>query len=321
MYNVFDILSSDCQPIQDNSVLDNSLNTNDLNNDDQVAQVQRYVTVLDELKTRLNGVKNRYGIFCIHNRKKMTAIHYKFDSYIRLLKWISSNHGYNFDKLGLKIYQMVRWIIHRPEQVNHSTTIYHLKSATKCKFSADKVLYHLTQINGRQMIKYAILSAVFCSAKELRYQDDGDCNLFIDEAGSDRVDNNQEQECVGRKLKNMGTVFDRLSIDGCAIFKIYTWFKLDTQLFIQTAVDNFQEVVVFKPLVSKSASSERYLICMGFNGKRMFSDAVDVDLMEKLVTIESDMQERQIPALHRMMQGGPSVTFTNEEMTSMWLSL
>eukprot|EP00934_Nitzschia_sp_Nitz4_P005151 Nitzschia sp. Nitz4//scaffold58_size112336//18950//20302//NITZ4_004018-RA/size112336-processed-gene-0.60-mRNA-1//1//CDS//3329554944//5141//frame0 len=93
-------------------------------------------------------------------------------------------------------------------------------------------------------------------------------NLVVSDGGFDAQRNSECQEELAQKLIlcEMAAGIHLLSEGGNMIIKMFGFQTQAIRHAMQSLYDMFQDIVVFKPISSRPASSERYVVFLGFRG-------------------------------------------------------
>lgn len=94
------------------------------------------------------------------------------------------------------------------------------------------------------------------------------CNLVCADAGFDFSGDFNNQELMSLRLlcAEVYTAFRLQRPGGAFVLKVFDIFCPETMGLIQCILDAYNDVYIVKPLTSRPANSEKYLVCTGFTG-------------------------------------------------------
>jgi len=78
--------------------------------------------------------------------------------------------------------------------------------------------------------------------------------------------NNQEEQSLRLVASEIMCCIGLQKVGGCFLLKVYDCFNKDTMMMVQALAEIYEELHFIKPLTSRPANSERYVLCMGFKG-------------------------------------------------------
>lgn len=113
------------------------------------------------------------------------------------------------------------------------------------------------------------------------------------------------------QFENIVNCIDHLNDGGSIIIKMYTMFNQKTLEFVQELYNLFGEVTIIKPIGSAPWSSEKYIICSGYQkrGKPMS--------IQKLKSFNAKLVNKQCKVINDLIQGnGPRYDFRFENLFS-----
>jgi 23S rRNA U2552 (ribose-2'-O)-methylase RlmE/FtsJ len=93
-------------------------------------------------------------------------------------------------------------------------------------------------------------------------------NLVVADGGFDAQRDSECQEELAQKLVvcQVAAGLSLLETGGKLVVKMFGFQKSTTRAVMRSLHEAFQEITIFKPISSRPASSERYVVCRGFNG-------------------------------------------------------
>nr|AJP07621.1 putative methyl transferase [Helicoverpa armigera nucleopolyhedrovirus] len=128
------------------------------------------------------------------------------------------------------------------------------------------------------------------------------CDLVVADGGIDVYGKENDQELIMLPLiaKQCEIILDCLRVGGNSVLKIFDTFARNTFVVLESFISNFSEFYVFKPVSSRPANAERYLVCLN----RLATP--------RLLTIDNDTQHidlettkyarKQIRALNKLLK-------------------
>lgn len=104
-------------------------------------------------------------------------------------------------------------------------------------------------------------------------------NAFVEDVGEGTIDfitadggfdfssdfNHQEEQSVRLIVSEITTALMLQKEGGCFLLKIYDCFNEETLRILHVLYDHYQHIYMIKPLTSRPANSERYMLCTGFH--------------------------------------------------------
>lgn len=94
------------------------------------------------------------------------------------------------------------------------------------------------------------------------------CDLVTGDGGFDFSSDYDSQEVASLKLIacELYACMRLQKIGGCSIIKMFDLWKPSTHAILDIVFKAYKDVYMFKPLTSRPANSEKYLVCVGYNG-------------------------------------------------------
>jgi 23S rRNA U2552 (ribose-2'-O)-methylase RlmE/FtsJ len=96
----------------------------------------------------------------------------------------------------------------------------------------------------------------------------GSCNLVTADGGFDFSSdfNSQENDFLRLLLSEVYTGMRAQKAGGCFVIKMFDLFRSETIQLIAILCECYREVYIHKPCTSRPANSERYIVCLNFEG-------------------------------------------------------
>jgi len=123
--------------------------------------------------------------------------------------------------------------------------------------------------------------------KYIKNFDNKKCSLVTADGGFDYSNNFNGQEIDSYKIIFAEIFLALLILENggnfvCKIFDIYSLFSLKLIYILTTC---FSEIYIYKPLTSRPANSEKYIICKNFSGLDMNAKNKIIELFKKIETM------------------------------------
>lgn len=108
------------------------------------------------------------------------------------------------------------------------------------------------------------------------------CDLVTGDGGFDFSSDYDSQEVASLKLIacELYAVLRLQRLDGCSVIKVFDLWKSGTHAILDIVFKAYKDVYLFKPLTSRPANSEKYLVCVGFKG----AAEGDLELLRGFIT-------------------------------------
>jgi len=103
-----------------------------------------------------------------------------------------------------------------------------------------------------------------------------------------KIDNNKEQESYDLILEELLDILNLQKKNGNMILKIYDTFTMITLKIIYIICELYDEVYIYKPLLSRNSESEKFLICKNF--KYSSSDKILSVIINKIKNILKEIK-------------------------------
>lgn len=146
------------------------------------------------------------------------------------------------------------------------------------------------------------------NSENIRYMKDKygtDFDLITADGGFDfSADfNNQEDASIELIQKEIEMAVSLQKEDGAFILKIYDMFHEQTLEVIQGLINIYKSIYIVKPYTSRPANSEKYLICIGFTGKRNFvPKKCDTQVLASIVSFNETYSKLQVQCIENTIQ-------------------
>jgi hypothetical protein len=107
------------------------------------------------------------------------------------------------------------------------------------------------------------------------------CDLVTGDGGFDFSSDYDSQEVASLKLIacELYACMRLQKVGGCSIIKMFDLWKPSTHAILDIVYKCYKEVYLFKPLTSRPANSEKYLVCVGYKGVAQ----EDIDLLRSFI--------------------------------------
>jgi hypothetical protein len=108
------------------------------------------------------------------------------------------------------------------------------------------------------------------------------CDLVTGDGGFDFSSDYDSQEVASLKLiaAELYAVLRLQRTGGCSVIKVFDLWKSSTHAILDIVYKSYKDVYLFKPLTSRPANSEKYLVCVGFKG----ASVGDLELLRGFIT-------------------------------------
>ena len=150
----------------------------------------------------------------------------------------------------------------------------------------------------------------------------GQVDLITADGGIDCSNDYTSQERANTPiiLKEIDVCRHNLRFGGTFVLKIFDMYTMDTYRMIQWLTGLFDTLHICKPPTSKPTNSEKYLVCLGFNGKDITFDDVVTDgktipnLINWINQYTIDLQIQSIEEILNEIQS-PGVKVDNKKLS------
>lgn len=107
-----------------------------------------------------------------------------------------------------------------------------------------------------------------CSANGGEYCEEAKAHLVLADGGFDAQRDSDDQEAIAQKLIvcEVGAALAVLRTGGTMVIKMFGFQTRVVRAVLADLQSRFQDLIVLKPISSRPASAERYLVCRGFRG-------------------------------------------------------
>ncbi|ABM45798.1 putative methyltransferase [Spodoptera frugiperda multiple nucleopolyhedrovirus] len=143
---------------------------------------------------------------------------------------------------------------------NHECSGYGVTLRNHCDYTFDHVLF-------RKMYGCFDTGDIFDAnvVFELMYFCRGKCDLVVADGAFDVKGNENNQESLSYPLiaKECMIILGALRTGGNCVLKIFDTFESSTISLLQEFISHFDEHYLYKPLASRAANAEKYLVCKG----------------------------------------------------------
>jgi hypothetical protein len=131
----------------------------------------------------------------------------------------------------------------------------------------------------------------------------GTCDYITADGGFDFSNNFNNQEETSIKLINaeVHTAFALQKLGGAFLLKIYDIHLDDTKKIVYNLKHNYDKLYFIKPLTSRPANSEKYILCTGFRGYGPINIRPSLSFLNELNEFNAIFIMKQIISINKSL--------------------